>query len=272
MHSTFAKLCPFGHYARKNIGYLAAVAGGAEIIVETDDDNLPMSGFWNERARHVQLPLLSRKGWSNVYKYFSEANIWPRGLPLNRILDVPEPAPATTSHIDCPIQQGLADNNPDVDAIYRLVLPLPVTFKPNLAFALNNGVWCPFNSQNTTFWRDAFPLLYLPFHCSFRMTDIWRSFIAQRLLWENNWRLMFHSPTVIQERNEHDLLIDFQDEIPGYLGNEKIRRVLEDIDVNSGTAALPDNLRRCYARLVALGVISKEEEPLLDAWLTDLVG
>jgi hypothetical protein len=28
------------------------------------------------------------------------------------------------------------------------------------------------------------PLLYLPSHCCFRMTDIWRSFIAQRCLWE----------------------------------------------------------------------------------------
>ena len=29
---------------------------------------------------------------------------------------------------DCPIQQGLADRNPDVDAIYRLILPLPFSF------------------------------------------------------------------------------------------------------------------------------------------------
>src|SRR5258706_11646657 len=37
---SFAGLCPTGHYSRKNIGYLAAIRDGANIIVETDDDNL----------------------------------------------------------------------------------------------------------------------------------------------------------------------------------------------------------------------------------------
>src|SRR3954469_7451668 len=36
-----AGLCPTRHYARKNLGYLLASAGGASLIVETDDDNLP---------------------------------------------------------------------------------------------------------------------------------------------------------------------------------------------------------------------------------------
>ena len=76
--------------------------------------------------------------------------------------------------VDCPIQQGLADENPDVDAIYRLVLPLPVQFETGRRIALKRGVWSPFNSQNTAWWPDAFPLLYLPAYCSFRMTDIWR--------------------------------------------------------------------------------------------------
>ena len=54
-----------------------------------------------------------------------------------------------------------------------------------------------------------YPLLYLPAYCSFRMTDIWRSFVAQRIAWENGWRLLFHGPTMEQERNVHDLMKDF---------------------------------------------------------------
>ena len=41
----FAQRCPLRHYARKNIGYLLAMRDGAEIILETDDDNLPRAGF-----------------------------------------------------------------------------------------------------------------------------------------------------------------------------------------------------------------------------------
>ena len=118
-----------------------------------------------------------------------------------------------------PIQQGLANQNPDVDAIYRLVLPLPLDFVEAAPVALGKGAWCPFNSQNTTWWSEAFPLLYLPFHCSFRMTDIWRSFVAQRIAWENGWSILFHNATVFQERNEHSLIRDFEEEIPGYLNN-----------------------------------------------------
>src|SRR5579863_2971418 len=34
-------LTPKRHYARKNIGYLLAIANGSEIVIETDDDNFP---------------------------------------------------------------------------------------------------------------------------------------------------------------------------------------------------------------------------------------
>ncbi|MHC4265647.1 MAG: STELLO glycosyltransferase family protein, partial [Planctomycetota bacterium] len=68
-----------------------------------------------------------------------------------------------------------ADDNPDVDAVYRLTQRLPLTFRKDRRLALGNGSKCPFNSQNTTWFPDAYPLLYLPAYCSFRMTDIWRS-------------------------------------------------------------------------------------------------
>ncbi len=266
----FAELCPTRHYARKNIGYLAAMRDGAQVIVETDDDNIPGEGFWAPRSRQRSAALVKADGWVNAYAYFSDALIWPRGLPLDRVRDpAPTPSPADESY-DCPIQQGLADENPDVDAIYRLLLPLPVSFAPGREVVLDRGAWCPFNSQNTTFWRDAFPLLYLPYHCSFRMTDIWRSFVAQRLMWENGWRLSFHSSTVHQDRNAHDLMRDFADEVPGYLNNERIRLALQDLSLLPGPGALAENLMRAYRALIALEVVGAEEQPLLAAWLDDL--
>ena len=129
-----------------------------------------------------------------MYRYFSDANIWPRGLPLDAINDeIPEWAQLPEMQADCPIQQGMADENPDVDAVYRLVLSLPINFRRDRRIALGRGAWCPFNSQNTTWFREAFPLLYLPAYCSFRMTDIWRSFIAQRIAWECGWSVLFTS-------------------------------------------------------------------------------
>ena len=212
---SIAKLLPYNHYARKNIGYLAAMLNGADIIIETDDDNLPLPEFWAERIRLVDAHNLINCGWVNIFRYFSERNIWPRGFSLEHIQD-DVPSLKGQQVTDCPIQQGLANGNPDVDAIFRLAQPLPVEFKQSDSIALGRDSFCPFNSQNTTWFKDAFPLLYLPSYCSFRMTDIWRSFVTQRIAWECDWFILFHKSTVRQERNGHDLLKDFKDEIPGY--------------------------------------------------------
>ncbi len=266
-----AKICPANHYVRKNIGYLLAIRQGASVIRDTDDDNFPRAEFWPVHDRVQDVAVSAGRGWTNAYAWFSDAPIWPRGLPLDAVRDVPAPLEALPrERADCPIQQGLADENPDVDAIYRLLYPLPQSFRADRRVALGEGSWCPFNSQNTTWFPDAYPLLYLPATCTFRMTDIWRSFVAQRIAWANGWSIMFHEATVWQERNEHDLMKDFADEVPGYLNNRAICRELDGLDLPAGTENLGSNLRRCYEALVGQGWLGPQELALLDAWLTDL--
>ncbi len=255
-----AREAPTRHYARKNVGYLQAIRDGASIIVETDDDNEPGSGFWQARGMRQRVPVLANFGWANVYRYFTDGEtVWPRGLPLAAIhRQLPAYDHCLVEEVDCPIQQGLADENPDVDAIYRLTASLPICFLGGRGIALAPGTWCPFNSQNTTFFPEAYELLYLPAFCSFRMTDIWRSLVAQRILWENNWMLLFHSPTVVQARNEHNLMKDFEDEIPGYLHNETIAETLMGARLKAGAAEIGNNLMRCYETLVGAGVFPRE--------------
>ncbi len=266
----YARQCPTRHYARKNIGYLLALEN-ADIIVETDDDNLPTPEFWAERSRRQPVPTLRGAGVVNAYRYFTDAHIWPRGLPLRSVLSLPPSFDELPlQEADCPIQQGLADANPDVDAIYRLTQPLPQSFRQDRRVALASGTWCPFNSQNTTWWREAAPLLYLPAYCSFRMTDIWRSFVAQRVAWEYGWSVLFHEPTVWQDRNEHDLMRDFRDELPGYQHNDAILDALGQLSLRKEIAAMGENLRICYEQMVRMGFVEQRELQLVDAWLSDL--
>ena len=267
----FAEACPLRHYARKNIGYLLAAREGAPVIIETDDDNMPTPAFFDDRVRHQSVAETHGAGWTNVYRYFFDGTLWPRGFPLDEIKNAP-PEYDTLKNIsvDCPIQQGLADSNPDVDAIYRLVMPLPIQFRGNRRVALGSGSWCTFNSQNTTWWPDAYPLLYLPAYCSFRMTDIWRSLLAQRIAWENGWHILFHPATVTQDRNDHDLMKDFLDEIPGYLNNRRIAEMLMALPIKPALEAIPDNLRLCYEGLTRMGLVGAGELVLLEAWLEDL--
>lgn len=264
-----AKQLPTRHYARKNIGYLAAIKNLTEVIIETDDDNIPIGGFWDARKVKHSARLIENAGWVNVYKYFSEANIWPRGFNLEDLQNV-LPEPSSAKEIYCPIQQGLADDNPDVDAIYRLTLPLPIKFDAGENIAIGKDSICPFNSQNTTWFKEAFPLLYLPSYCSFRMTDIWRSFIAQRIAWSCGWPILFHKSTVRQERNDHRLLKDFEDEISGYLHNGSIMKLLSNLTLREGPENIFENLERCYIALTDAGFIGKDEMPLVRAWIRDL--
>jgi hypothetical protein len=267
----FADACPTRHYARKNIGYLIAIRDQAPVIVETDDDSVPYDGFWTERTGLKTVRVVEQPGWINVYRYFSDDHIWPRGLPLDELhSSIPQATSLPVREVACPIQQGLVDNDPDVDAVYRLVLPLPFRFEQRESVALSGGAWCPFNSQNTTWLPDAYPLLYLPSYCSFRMTDIWRSFVAQRIARANSWAILFHAPTIQQERNAHDLMRDFADEVPGYLYNRAIQTALDDLDVRPGGEHIPDGMRAAYELIVGKGLLKKEELDLLDAWLDDL--
>ena len=271
-----AKLLPEKHYARKNLGYLLAMSRGCECLYETDDDNAPIEG-WHVRERITEARRLAPTNaarWVNIYEAFTVEHIWPRGFPLNRIrrhfaddfliAETPVRVPA-------PIQQGLANGSPDVDAVWRLVLDHDVSFDKRSNLLLPKGVWCPFNSQNTWWWKEAFPLLYLPSYCSFRMTDIWRSFIAQRCLWELGYELEFHQADVHQQRNEHNLMHDFDDETVGYLRNDEIREMLEACSLKPGAANLKDNFYLCYEALTQADVMAKTELDLVQAGLADCV-
>lgn len=266
-----SRICPENHYSRKNIGYLVAIRNGCNVIVETDDDNSPYSTFWEIRPQETIARSVNIQGWYNAYSAFTDIKIWPRGFPLEFVTESKEDGnQLELKQTHSPIQQGLADGNPDVDAVYRMTHQLPLNFNLEDDIILAEGTWCPFNSQNTTWFKEAFPLLYLPSFCSFRMTDIWRSFIAQRIAWTCEWEILFHKATVFQERNEHSLLKDFEDEIPGYLGNAKICKELGQVDLERGPEHIHENLHKCYKVMVDNGHVDKSELQLLDAWLKDI--
>jgi hypothetical protein len=263
------RICPERSYTRKNVAYLEAMRAGAVVIVETDDDNHPQQAFWNHRELRMNCRPVEKDGWVNAYRYFSGNFIYPRGMPLTHARDE-VPAAGVAGDHECPIQQGLADSDPDVDAVYRMLFPLPFHFETaHQPVLLRNGSWCPFNSQNTTTFQCAFPLLYLPAKCSFRMTDIWRSFVAQRVLQAMGLGILFHGPTVWQERNDHDLQQDFTDELPGYANNARMREALNAVPLSAGDT-MQSMMESCYQTLIRHGWVGSEEEDLLRAWFDDL--
>ena len=264
-YDKLSKLIAQNHYARKNLGYVEAIKSGSDFIYETDDDNMPYDFFPNFIDKSQKINQITSNTAFNIYSLFTKKNIWPRGLPLKYIKN--NKYKVCKIEIKPLIQQSLANLDPDVDAIYRLCIYDKINFIKGKRFMLDKHVYCPFNSQNTYWDKQVFTLLYLPSTVESRVTDIWRGYIAQRILWKLNSRLIFSSPSVYQERNIHDFMKDFYQEYDLYNKSELLIKTLESIELE-GT--ISDMMLKIYKKLISLSFFEKKEIYILKEWLRQI--
>lgn len=264
-----SKVLPYNHYCRKMIGYLKAIENGAKFIIDTDDDNIPKNNWEFPVFIDFFDKIKENQGFINVYQLYTKQKIWPRGLPLkliNKSFDLENSLKFEKCNVG--IWQGLADEDPDVDAIYRLTNDTPCYFNNRKPVVLNKNVISPFNTQNTIIKKELFPLLYLPTFVTFRFTDILRSFVAQPIMWLMGYELGFTNASVVQKRNPHDYMTDFISEIPMYEHSEKIVEIVSaSINVNK---SIEENLYEAYKALLENEIVIEKELIVLKNWLKDL--
>lgn len=219
----FSAFLPENTYLRKMIGYLYAFRDGAEAIFESDDDNIPYPDAANQiggcliDSREIGSTVGTDTGWVNVYTEFGAPDCWPRGFPLHHIRSSGERLRrGTTNGLPWGVIQYLADEDPDVDAIYRMTRSESVYFARNRVLRLEVGSYSPFNSQATLWVPETFPLMFLPIGVTDRVTDILRGYMSLACLWKCGYTLAVASPVVHQQRNAHNLLRDFDQEIDLY--------------------------------------------------------
>lgn len=263
------KVLPYNHYCRKMMGYIYAIRNNTEIIIDTDDDNIPKNNWGFPDTKGKYLHIEANNAFINIYQLFTTDKIWPRGLPLVLIQkDFHLSDKLVNDYSNVGIWQGLADGDPDVDAIYRLTNNSACYFQNHEPVVLHEGTISPFNTQNTLIVQELFPLLYLPAFVTFRFTDILRSLVAQPIMWLYNYKLGFIGATVLQKRNEHNYFEDFKSEIPMYIHSEKIINiVMSSIRSNR---SISDNLFQAYQALYDSKIIVQNELIVLDAWLKDI--
>lgn len=265
----FDDFMPYNHYCRKNLGYLYAIKEGYDRIVDTDDDNMPYEDWsnWEHRIEYSN-KIVSPK-FPNIYNIYTDKYVWPRGYPLWKISDdeTIEVISNSESISDIAIIQGLADKEPDVDAIFRLIFDKEIIFNNSNPVVLDDYVYCPFNSQNTYWKRIAYPYLYLPTTVSFRFTDILRGYIAQRGLWEIGKKLAFTDATVVQDRNIHDLMEDFISEIPCYTQLATLIDILDSISLKGSPTK---DLVIMYEELAKNEIVKEEEIKNIKSWISNI--
>jgi hypothetical protein len=263
------KILPYNHYCRKMLGYLKAIQSGVDYIIDTDDDNIPKANWSFPEFKNEFDCLKGIDGFVNIYQYYTEQHIWPRGLPLKLITQKFNfENKIVTENCEVGIWQGLADEDPDVDAIYRLTDDTPCYFSERAPIVLGKGTLCPFNTQNTIIRKELYALMYLPTYVTFRFTDILRGLVAQPIMWLYGFHLGFCNATVVQKRNPHDYFKDFLSEISMY---ENIEKVIEIVTNSiSQNNSIETNLYNSYSALLKANIVCDKELKTLEAWLSDI--
>jgi hypothetical protein len=295
LHFQIVDRIPWRHFGRKNIGYLYAIAHGARVIYDTDDDNrlkeahIPMVGVGPNAIIPEAVPVnvswpvgVADRGQHNLFNPYPSfrptcGHIWPRGLPLDFVQGKGiENWTLANSQLARPpaVQQFLADEDPDVDAIFRLTRSLPCFFDglpPELPeiLATPPNIFLPYNAQATVHLYEAFWGLLLPVTVHGRVSDIWRAYLAQKLMWDIGQVIAFTNPHVVHDRVAHDYLKDFQSENDLYLKSTAMVAFLSKWTSDAPT--LVERLEQLWAALYSRGFVELEDLSLAQAWIRDLL-
>ncbi len=232
---------------RRNMGYLHAYRSGADVVASVDDDNIPLDG-WGEDVRVGKLtPCTVFDALNPDTRAFdplavaSAPHLWHRGFPLSDLTRRAYEARPELEEITPDVEASLWVGDPDIDAICRLEhAPYLESLSGPTPFA--GAISGPFNSQNTFLGRSVLPE-YFCFTGVGRFDDIWASYHVQAL----GAAVVYTAASVVQERNAHDLMVDLEKEMLGYVQTPPLLDALRS-DANAVERFLPAASLRAFNR------------------------
>jgi hypothetical protein len=228
---------PWNSDNRRNVGYLMALADGAEMIVSIDDDNYcpededfigehESALFWEH-----QMSVSVEGGWynnCNLLRPRTTPGIYPRGFPYYARTESKSYFPKQDTAIP-KVNAGMWIGDPDLDAITWL--SRPYHSKSALgSVCLAPDTWCPINSQNTAVTREMMAAYWFvrmdpPMD---RFGDIFQGYFALKVAKHLGWTARFGTPFVRHIRNSHVYMKDIQKEIgPILLIEELLPKLIE---------------------------------------------
>ena len=116
--------------------------------------------------------------------------------------------------------------------------------------------------------------MLLPITVDGRVSDIWRSYIANKLMIPTGYQLAFTSPIVTQFRNPHSYSKDFYNELDLYNSANKLIELLAEIEIGAykkdGDETLDEAYLRVFKDVVRKDLLGHEDLALSKAWIHDL--
>ncbi len=287
----FVRSTPWKHFCRKNIGYLFTILHGAKYIFDFDDDNFVKVDLDGSPVQLIPEDMgsddiLRLKGvnvimqGSNAFNHHpimgaSVNNSWARGFPIELIQDVHTQGNIAyetdlafaNAKKEIGVIQFLADGNPDIDAMHRISKPLPMNFPLDNAKSVlvPTHSYAPYNAQATIHTKNALWATLLPGSVPGRVSDIWRSYFAQCIFHDAGIQLVFSPPKILQERNEHNYLGDFNAEQDLYTKSGKLIEFLSEWDSDDDT--VPMRMEKLWIDLYEHGYIEIDDVHAVQSWI-----
>jgi hypothetical protein len=280
----FVRLIPCKHFSRKNIGYLFAILHGAQYIFDFDDDNfikldkdgkpIQILPNGNDPTGIIleNVNIIMQGG--NVFNHHpimgaSLDDSWARGFPIEMILNkntrgqvaYEDDLRIRNHNKEIGVIQFLADGNPDIDALHRLSKPLPMTFPLENAKSVLVPLhaYAPYNAQATIHTMNAMWAMLLPGTVPGRVSDIWRSYFAQCIFADVGLQVLFSPPKIVQERNDHEYLGDFDAEKDLYRKSGKLVEFLSQWDTSYDADTIPKRMEKLWIDLYEYGYIEEDD-------------
>jgi len=277
-HKEIFRLLPSKHSGRKNVGYLYAIMHGAALIWDFEDDNYLKGGvfpdvpaaatikevvFDDDCPAFNPLPLVLGAAEATA--------MWPRGYPLTLIKSSCEHKVTVGDVSRIGVFQSLADSVPDIDSVCWLTHDTPIKKGEQTdesTYALPKGTLSPYNAMSTLVTKPAFWSLLLPISVHSSVSDIWRSYIAQRLLWDAGLQIAFTPPLVDRNPLHHDYVVGIEEERPFISKSLKLLKYLHAWKGQS--PALAGRFEELMVGLYENGFIDLNDVYLAQEWIAVL--
>lgn len=242
-------LIGFGTIGRRNIALLEALKWGADIIVFWDDDNLAYDSSYFDHFVSVLhhsftgICAQSFADWFDVGQLLQPISPH-RGFPIETST-LWQAKGVVNAKVG--VAAGICLGDPDISAITRIANHPDVHGVSELlrsGIVVHPRTKTVFNSQNTAFIRELAPAMLMVPQFK-RYDDIFASLICQRVMRARGMHVHFGHPFVYQQRNQHNLAADLQNEMLGVEHVTEFADWLDCVEIDPDFKMIP-TVRRLY--------------------------
>lgn len=211
---------PYNDAHRRLLGLIYVRNIRPKRVIFIDDDNFVSKDIDFLKGHEIVGKKVSgnaifkKNKWPNIYKFLEtdkKIPIYPRGFPWSfRNEDSFKFSSLKVKNKTVMANCGFILGDPDIDAVSRLFWKINVkNINSKKNHLLAKGMYCPFNDQNTCIDGETSLLYYKPISAG-RNSDIWTSYMYNKITAIHNCIVSYGMPHLTQIRNIHDYWKDFE--------------------------------------------------------------